>query len=958
MKIFHFLIILILINVPIWAQNPYTLKITENDNLPSNEIYDLIQDKKGFIWISSTKGLSKYNGVSFKNFNSTEQTSLAGSSIVEDIYGRIWYENFDGFLYFVENNKLKSLKQNKPLGFFPYGITDNFLFVLQKNGIDIYDLKNLKVFKTVTFDFDVPEHATVYNNDFYFITDDILYKLNSEFILSKSTFFQNKKLHVKYIYPYKDGIYVLSKLNETQQIYFFDKDLNFKESFEIPNISIVQGSKIIDDNLWIHTSKGSYIFNLIDKKIVTQPYFEELSISNIIKDNINQFWFSTVSNGIRIVPNLKNQFLKLSKSALKTITKVNNYFYVGTVSGEIIESSLVENDSKILFKAKENLPTYYLYSDSISKNIFFSIKGFNIAVKSNFSDVLNYDIALKDVVRINDSFYAFASSNFVGLIKNPSAQSVNPSNWNTFFHQNLKPRFNQIAVVLNNVRSKSICFNAENQSLFFSTNVGTFRFKDNVLTEIFDSGKSFYSSKVFQIKKHTFTLGTKGNLYEIDKDLQLISLNNLLNIAEGAIQSIKIFDNKMYLVLENGLYVYDQIQIKKIEIPIQIHFVNDFYVDKQQLVLLVDEGIIKLNLKEQRASLLNNFRIDDLLVNNENYNWKTNHIFTIKQNNIKINFSLLEYVNKNISVYYRINSDRWILLNKDVRYLDFPSLAVGNYCIEFKIDEQIFPEKIQFEIVLPFWKKWWFYVIISSFVLSIGYLYFRWLSSNLKQKMKLHNDKIKLEKDLSKSVLTSIKSQMNPHFFYNALNTIQAYIFINDKQKANMYLAKFSKLTRMILEMSEKETVSLQEEIQSINLYLELEQLRFNDDFRYEIIVSDTVANDLIEFPPMLLQPYIENAIKHGLLHSKKEKFIGIVFEKQLNDLKVIIEDNGIGRKRASAINNQKFRKHQSFATNANEKRLEILNNGKSEKISVQYIDKYENEIATGTKVILTIPLN
>lgn len=140
------------------------------------------------------------------------------------------------------------------------------------------------------------------------------------------------------------------------------------------------------------------------------------------------------------------------------------------------------------------------------------------------------------------------------------------------------------------------------------------------------------------------------------------------------------------------------------------------------------------------------------------------------------------------------------------------------------------------------------------------------------------NEKVELEQNLHKSIMKTIKSQMNPHFFYNALNTIQAFIFTNDKAKANTYLAKFSKLTRLILEQAEKETITLAEEINTLQLYLELEKIRFNNNFEYRINADSIDNKELIEIPPMLIQPYIENAIKYGLLHKKSDRLVKIDF--------------------------------------------------------------------------------
>jgi LytS/YehU family sensor histidine kinase len=215
-----------------------------------------------------------------------------------------------------------------------------------------------------------------------------------------------------------------------------------------------------------------------------------------------------------------------------------------------------------------------------------------------------------------------------------------------------------------------------------------------------------------------------------------------------------------------------------------------------------------------------------------------------------------------------------------------------------------------------------------------------------------------LEKNLQHYILTSIRSQMNPHFFYNALNTIQAFIVSDDKKNAISYLGRFAKLTRTILEMSEKEKVSLKEEIMAIRLYLEIEKARFGEEFSFEIAIDPHLNEETIRIPSLLIQPYIENALKHGLLHKKGNKFLLIEFRKQENALMVGIEDNGIGRKKSAEINAQKPGNHRSFATQAIQRRIEILNEGKAKKINLDYIDKEDAfGTSTGTLVTLTLPL-
>ncbi|MCC6818018.1 MAG: histidine kinase, partial [Bacteroidia bacterium] len=230
----------------------------------------------------------------------------------------------------------------------------------------------------------------------------------------------------------------------------------------------------------------------------------------------------------------------------------------------------------------------------------------------------------------------------------------------------------------------------------------------------------------------------------------------------------------------------------------------------------------------------------------------------------------------------------------------------------------------------------------------------------IRQKSVSELEKFKLEKALQLNVLSSIRSQMNPHFIFNALNTIQSYIYLNDKKQAINYLGKFSILTRKILEESNRETITLGEEIETLDLYLQLEKMRFENTLEYAIELVDIRYPEQYKIPPMLIQPYVENAVKHGLMHKTSNRKIKITFSFSDIDqlLQVNIDDNGIGRKRSEEINFKKNAAHRSFSTRANKTRLDILNSDRINPISIRIIDKsdeYNNPL--GTTVQINIPV-
>jgi LytS/YehU family sensor histidine kinase len=192
---------------------------------------------------------------------------------------------------------------------------------------------------------------------------------------------------------------------------------------------------------------------------------------------------------------------------------------------------------------------------------------------------------------------------------------------------------------------------------------------------------------------------------------------------------------------------------------------------------------------------------------------------------------------------------------------------------------------------------------------------------------------------------------------YNALNSIQALILNRDIENSNMYLSKFSNLMRKVLDASGKETINLHEEIEILQLYLDLEKLRFGDDLNFSIHINPEMDTYAIHLPAMLLQPYVENALKHGLLHKKGQKQLRISFAKKNQHLLCEITDNGVGRAKSDEIQRRRSKAHHSFATSANEKRLELLNTYGNMRYQVEIIDLYEGTEARGTTVRIEIPL-
>ncbi len=207
--------------------------------------------------------------------------------------------------------------------------------------------------------------------------------------------------------------------------------------------------------------------------------------------------------------------------------------------------------------------------------------------------------------------------------------------------------------------------------------------------------------------------------------------------------------------------------------------------------------------------------------------------------------------------------------------------------------------------------------------------------------------------------MQALRAQMNPHFIFNCLNSINRYIVKSDQTTASLYLTKFAKLMRLILDNSNSKNVILTNELEALKLYIEMEALRFDKKFTYEIKVEDNLGPDTIEVPPLIIQPYVENAIWHGLLHKEQNGHLSIrVSMAGEAMLQCIIEDNGIGRVKAKELKSKTATSRKSLGMQLTESRLDLLNKHTALNASVEIVDlQNENNESVGTRVVLNIPV-
>ena len=950
MKHLYSIVVLFLTQIT-FGQNPYFNTIDKSQGLLTNSVYDIFEDKDNFMWFATDKGLCQFNGYTFQYFSQDGMTSKAGSCIKQDAFGRIWYENFDGYLYYVEKNQLKKLNQNKSIGYFKYGIIQNQLYIINKNTVDVYDLKTLSLIKEIELNTE--------DNKYIFFSDNTTYVFENQLIVIHNDRIQQKidlpkdfseNFNSILVEKTKDGLLIGSKFSN--YCYLFSNNQFIRKELNLEN-TIVQNLSWCNNKNWLCTTTG-----IIEMDCVLgtkRNFFDGTNISYIYKTKNNNYWISTLTEGLFYIENFDTQLIS-SKESLTSLCFKNEQLIVGTKNDKIL--ALEKNQFKTIFTGKDNHQMGQVFHDKLSNQLYFTSSKFGV-LNSELKLTKELPIAVKSVCAVDHKYIAFAASSSSGLIK---TNENSKSDWDLVYKAFIELKNLNYNNIIINAKGKSTAFDSINKTIYFATNNGLFYIGQNgLLSELKYKNTSLNITKLSYEKGIIYACNGDLNVYQINKNI-ISEINFPTIIQKENVEKTILKDRLLFIITNKYIFEFD-LRTKKLKQIIHINSnieVSDIILKNNSYYISTNRGLI---LKKQEVYNRSNptFVIEEIKVNNQIIDKLKLNDLAYNENNIHIDYRFLSPTPfEEHELLYRINESQWQkadILNPEIV---LNSLNHGSYTIEFVLNSDFKnTTKIHFTINRPFWLQFPFIFGFSAILLVLIYWLYRINIKKIEKRNQLVLDKINLEKNVNKSKLKAIKSQMNPHFFYNALNTLQSFILSNEKRLAIDYLSKFSNLTRTILEMTEKDFISISEEVKTLQLYLDIEKGRFDEDFSYEIQVGKNIDQESIKIPTMLLQPYVENAVKHGLLHKQGDKKVIISFETQNNELLISIDDNGIGRQKSNELNQIKNKNHQSFATEALQNRIDLLNEYNHKNISLKIIDKQNQQNQpTGTLVEIIIPIN
>lgn len=942
-----------------FGQYPAFFSHTIENGGPSNEIYSILQDKQGYIWIGCDAGLYRFNGVRFEHYASSELTSRSVTGLCQSHSGAIYGYNFNGQIIQVKNNQLKVIPHwNKDVNHLAPDKLGR-VWISSSQGVYAMEERNYKTTKLKLFQASKNEFSNGIqvdgNGRIFFITAGKLFEKNKAQLIIHDfnpshqaiPYFLTESNTKPWIFGLVDGLCFMPKGNNYPPA-------DYPELQHLLKGRKLTNAQIIGSDIWISTHTGIIRFNQRTKH--AQLYYPKMAFSACMKDREGSYWFTTLHHGLLRIPNLNvlswNEQMGLDFSdQFSHLTGSEKQLFFATTEGMI--GSINPNSRQFEYVNNQVFSDVgAMYFDEKNNCLFFNKMNTVFRYCNNQVHLVN-PVArpIKDFKRVEDQYLLATSQG-------------------TYLYELPEKGFKEL-VCLDNEWSRKIIDSPFESGWFLATNHG--------LKLLMKSKKDTWQIARTVLKNKQITdvtsdgtlvyiLTFEGVIFQLDQQGRLKKLVQLDDTYRAV--KLTVFSNRLLIATNGGLVLF-QLKTKQITTidrysGLNSNNVNACVVIDENCWIATGKGLHKIPVSElYKRSVSGKINLRYITVNGKET--ARSAILHLSHSDVlQVTADGLCYrSNGNFNFAYRFVGDNtgWISVPSSVRELTIPRLPFGKVDLEVKLIDHENRDSanklvIHLDVKAPFYQRWWFFILVVLGVIGMSYFIFKRRIQQLRARQQLRLNQLKLENELNLTQQNALKAQMNPHFLFNVLNSIKGYIYENDKRNAVKYLSDFSNLVRKVLEMSSKPKVSLHEELEVLELYIQLEGMLLGDDFSYRIHLEEEIDSKGIKLPALLIQPYVENAFKHGLRHleGSKKLEIRVHFDEVSSLLEICIQDNGIGRHASQEINAKNSNKPDSFATGAMEQRMQLLNQ-QDEKVSIQIEDvvgSNSNEIQ-GTRVRIQI---
>lgn len=973
----------------VFGQEFSMLNYTVNDGLPSNQITSTCEDSYGFLWIGTNNGVSRFNGKSFVNYGYTEGLrNLFVGAIYEDSCHRLWIGTLIGISQLKGNRFITShIKKNIEFAVFGFkeinahellAITDKGLYRFADSmwaPADINSGNDVHSIISVTDGIYLN-----YGNKLLFKSKDSLLTIaKSERNSDYSYFSDMSESHNRIFISTKTCLYEIVR----HQLKLLINN--------IPSKRIFWYYVDKDNNYWLLIeNKGLYRYQLLPGK--KEKILLVISITNALgypfADSYGNLWLASYNGLLRLQPKKFREIYINPKNTFKRL-------YIASAG----------NNQLLIFGAGG--PKYYNNGQITNVPLPLCYKNLNNYLK----DVIEGDA--KDgnnntwfITRFRKLFcwHDKRLVDFSNLLPSQHEQYIN--------NLAADPVTNRIflcgdSTVIAGNEKKFGKYHDKNGKTFSKVSCILFTHNGIGIVKVISKGVYFITKQNEIIKApHELDIIDKGNYtyffedrndciwvsnagtglirfsiaddYKVKNLLQFNTANGLpdnkiISMAFDTHQNAWINTYKDVAVMLNATNNFSPMDVYPIGweqgIMHEVSFTSQLSADNAgNIYVPAIDKVIQFNIDSlQLKKVIPKIVIEKIMLNMQETNWALykDSLFSYFQIPYKPNLNYsqnslgIQFIGtcltdaSNIEYSYKLKpvDTVWSAPSSN-NFVSFLKLAPENYTFQVKAraSNSVWSNVVSYNFVIhkPFWATWLFrlvIIIIASYIITAIFI----------ARVKKIRKDFFMRNQLKELEMKALKAQMNPHFIYNALNSIQALVANDKKEEGIFYIGSFSRLLRQVLDNSENNVISLDKELETVGLYIQLEELRLDMHLQYEIFIAPDIVPEFEKIPPLILQPFVENALWHGLSRKEGEKEIKISVSTKGNWLICDITDNGIGRVKTQELKNNSIALHQSKAIDITRKRLADFNEDDS-ATPIEFVDLYDSENkAAGTKVIVHI---
>lgn len=951
------------------SEENYVIKFWTSENgLPQNSIISCLQTSDGYLWFSTQEGLIKFDGQNLHLFNKVNTPTLPSSNfkqLYEDKQHTLWLITSQNKLIKYQNGVFNLIKLKEPIT----SICENNLeeLIVSTSIGNIYKLQNNNLTPVLNIKGNYI-HKILYTTqqELFIFTDKGLFCYTEASLFEFPDF---KKIKLNTIKLDENGVvWALSHSGifklENNRAYPFDlpkeiSDIKYNTDFLVIN----------ENHIWLNTNVGVFILrDKTYKKIDVNSGLSSNSTTLLYRDKEDNIWVGTANAGIN----------HLKEKTVFTYDKDNGLADDGTGS---------------LFPLKDNsvLISNYCKGLSIYKNEKFSpYKLPHIGcIWATFMDKDNnlwlgtysqglFKFKNQDSTRFFSKNKSFRNDYF--SIFQDSRNNL----WLGTDDGLYKYENNKIIPIAESLIKGKICYITEdrkNHLWVCTTNGLAYITKDKVKVYTTKDGLSGNNVRhLYEDKEGTMWISTYDGGITRFKNRKFLALNESETIIDNFTSCIvEDDDNHFWISSNRGIYRASKKNLNEYADGKSL-FIDVTYFGREdgmkssecnggfqyaglklsdgKIMFPTVSGVAVINPKNiSENSYEPQITIENIFADEKALSL-TDSVITLNNiHKLEIKYSAPFFGDsKNLLFERRLEGyDKIWMLPSGERSISYYNLPPGDYVFKIAVYGYVSEKKIMFRVPYPFWQTGIFYITLaaSATVIFFTIVYFR--TRNIRQK---ETQKTEINKQYAALELKALQSQMNPHFMFNCLNTIKYFISVDDKVSANKYLGKFSKLIRLFLEHANSNSIRLSEELHMLSLYIEMEQLRLDNSFHYQLNTDPGINTNYINIPTMLLQPYVENAIHHGLRNKAGNGLLTISVNFAENLLTITIDDNGIGREKAQEIRKESVKEHTSMGMKITAERIETLNYIRNTHIETEIIDKKDRMgLALGTTVVIRIPI-